>query len=93
MFDIVLVRLLVILGTGSTVCTMDGYISILLLIALASTCHGKDRCRDRCILECSREWEKLDGTNGGCCEGRGSEQFLKFPMSIYCRDGICDVPG
>ena len=66
---------------------MEAYIYILLLIAIASTCHGScTACRNRASMECSRTW---DNGRKKCCEGEGNrhERFGK-----YCRNGRFDLP-
>merc|ERR1712193_65186 len=66
------------MGTSVKDCNMDGYISILFLIAIASTCHAQNKkCRSYCVRSCRiSNWPNIDG-GGMCCTGnedRGSSK-------------------
>ena len=62
---------------------MEAYIYILLLIAIASTCHGS--LRDTANIECARTW---DNGRKKCCEGEGHQ--AEGHGASFCRNGNLD---
>ena len=64
---------------------MGGYISILLLIAIAATCHGQiNKCKSYCVQLCRHnDWPR----GGMCCAGNGRDRG----EWNGCRHGECDL--
>ena len=91
----------------SAVCNMNGYISILLLIAVASTCHGslndpygddiegsgiREIRRNSCRNRCLTECARTwDNGRKSCCEGQGDPNGGVWTEG--CNNGRCAFPG
>ena len=73
---------------------MGGYISILLLIAIAATCHGQNnKCKSYCVQLCRHnDWPNIPG-GGMCCAGNGDRGDWngRHPRDPVCRHGECDM--
>ena len=86
------------LASVSVYHTMGGYISILLLIAIAAICYGQydayndydvrnNHCRRLCVKICREDdWRNIPG-GGMCCAGNRNRGV----RSQECRDGECDM--